>query len=132
MPKNVQFWGMASVRCNSKSPTQLIGGPGSKGRKLPSMPTSMRTNPIISNAISIIKFLSKIHLKGNRNLSRFLIDVYLGFAILTNIVSGAHFVDAGQELHALGHDLFHLCEVGGRFFGFVRCGRHYLCSRFFS
>ncbi|GAA0738678.1 hypothetical protein GCM10009431_06840 [Gaetbulibacter jejuensis] len=53
MIKNVQFIGSASVRCKTKSPTQLVNGPGKTGKKLPSIPRSINKPLIINKNISI-------------------------------------------------------------------------------
>jgi hypothetical protein len=45
--------GIALVRNRSNNPTQLTGGPGNTGRKLPRMPTSIKIKPRIRNRISI-------------------------------------------------------------------------------
>ena len=54
MPKNVQFMVMALVEYSKRRPTQLIGGPGKTGKKLPKIPTSIKMNPSTNKNISIV------------------------------------------------------------------------------
>jgi hypothetical protein len=56
IPRNHQSSGTASVKCISNNPTQLIGGPGSTGKKLPSIPMMMKTTPIKVKNMSISYF----------------------------------------------------------------------------
>ena len=51
---------MMLVVCSSSKPTQLIGGPGNTGRKLPKIPTSIKRNPRNTNKISIVKGCSRL------------------------------------------------------------------------
>ncbi|VXB68050.1 hypothetical protein MARI151_30330 [Maribacter litoralis] len=54
IPKNVQFIAIALVEYSKSKPTQLIGGPGKTGKKLPKMPTSIKRNPRTNKNISIV------------------------------------------------------------------------------
>ena len=57
MIRNVQFIGMASVKCKIKSPNQLVRGPGSIGKKLPIMPRAINIEATKTKSISITIFM---------------------------------------------------------------------------
>jgi hypothetical protein len=45
---------MAFVSISNKSPSQLRGGPGKTGRKLPNTPNNIRKSPSSNNTISML------------------------------------------------------------------------------
>ena len=53
IPRNVQFNGTTEVKCNIKSPAQLVKGPGKTGKKDPIIPRIANRKPTISKNISI-------------------------------------------------------------------------------
>lgn len=57
--------GIEGARCSTKSPNQLTGTPGNTGRKLPNIPTIIKTAPIIIKRRSItVLFPAKISIKS--------------------------------------------------------------------
>lgn len=58
-PNTHQLFGIALVRYNRSKPSQLIGGPGNTGKKLPNIPINIQIKPRSNNTISIVQMLDK-------------------------------------------------------------------------
>ena len=52
--RKVQVISITLVKCSRSRPTQLIGGPGKMGKKLPIMPTIISIKPSVNKKISIV------------------------------------------------------------------------------
>ena len=53
MPKKVQSFGTADVKCKSNRPSQPVKGPGKMGKNAPMIPKIMQINPRKSKRMSI-------------------------------------------------------------------------------
>ena len=66
MPKKVQSFGTADVKCNNNSPTQPVKGPGKMGKNAPMIPKQIKMNPKKSNIMSINHVIARIKkIRGN-------------------------------------------------------------------
>lgn len=66
MPKKVQSFGTADVKCKSNNPTHPVNGPGRIGKKAPIKPKQIQRNPKKSKSMSINLVIARIKIiRGN-------------------------------------------------------------------